>query len=288
MHVSAEQTASGTTTGSGTIVQEPSFEEQTALLELLLNERSIKNRDELAEDAEKRTTFLEDREEHWKALAVLREKCRADVRKSNRDTKLSVTLSCYRADLTLQMEFLRKEKTYLNALGGLSKTGRMRIESAIDGLSEAMATVVNAIDSDVYERAEDVLTAKQKLGTQYRQQHYLAWEIARADRMLGWVGLFAQRIRQMSAQPDTSETTLLKMRESMVCLQKNAAILKSAMTVKNYAETNAFFGQYQSGLTNCVESLRSVLRSVRGIPDPVKDSPSGAENASAGTGSITK
>jgi hypothetical protein len=286
---SAQNAGSGATSGSGTTPQQPAaptVEQRIDTLAKLLEKRDVKTRDDLAERQDRLDQFLTDKRAYEKELAISREKCTADIRRANRDTKLMAILSCYRADLTLQMAFLRKETTYMKQLTGISPEAKTKFTETNRALSDAMATIITAIDSDVYEAPEEVESAKKKLRDNYQHPRYLALGLIRADRALGWTGFLAQRIRQLwpMTAPESSERAILA--QSVECLEKTAADLKAFGSQENYESTKEKFGQYQSGLTKCAESLRSAYRSAKGIPESSSGSLNTGAEAAVGTGTI--
>jgi hypothetical protein len=282
---SAQETGTGgllVGEGSGAVVL--TIEQRIDNLANLLEKRSVKTRDELLEREDRLKTFLTDKRAYEKELAILREKCRADIRRANRDTKLPTVLSCYRSDLMLQMAFLRKESTYVKQLTGLSPAAQESFALTYKKLSDAIATIITAIDSDVYEATEEVESAKKKLWQNYQYPRYLSLGLIRADRSLGWIGLLGQRIRQVWPLTTSESPERAKLVASVECLEKTAADLKAFGLLENYESTKEKFGQYQSSLAKCAESLRSAFRSAKGIPETSSGSLNTGAEAGAGTG----
>lgn len=287
---SAQSTGSGATSGSGTTPQPPApptIEQRMDTLAKLLEKRDVKTRDDLAERQDRVDQFMTDKRAYEKELAISREKCTADIRRANRDTKLSTVLSCYRADLMLQMAFLRKEATYVKQLTGISPEAKTKFTETNRALSDAMATIITAIDSDVYEAPEEVESAKKKLRDNYQHPRYLALGLIRADRALGWTGFLGQRIRQIWPLTAPESPERLKLVQSVECLEKTAFELKAFGALENYESTKEKFGQYQSSLGNCAESLRSAVRWVKGIPESSSGSLMTGPEATSGTGTVT-
>jgi hypothetical protein len=271
--------------GSGTVM---SVEDRISVLQQLLEKRTVRTREDLLEKEDRLAQFMKDKIAYEKELAILREKCRSDIRKSNRDTKLRVTLMCYRSDLTLQMAFLRKENAYLKQLTGLSETAKAKALGMHANLSDAMATIVLAIDSGVYEDPLQLESAKKKLWQQYQNPRYVGLSLLRADRALGWIGLLAQRLRVQWQLEGLSDDVRDKITQSVNCLEKSASIAKSVGSLTNYESTKVLFGQYQSELGKCAEMLRATVRSAKGISDPSVEGGSGAVQAGSGTVNTTK
>lgn len=129
---------------------------------------------------ERKSTYERKRAEH-------RADCRDQVRRANKESLIKVLLLCYREELTLEEDFLSKEREYLTAAAGVSEPVRSRMLDRLDVLADAMHTIVYAIDSGVYASQADLLEAKQNLYARYRVPFYDASAALRADRALTWV-----------------------------------------------------------------------------------------------------
>lgn len=272
--------------GSGTTVNEP--QPVLEFLHTLAMQRSVDSRSDLVEKTEAVAALQKEKLLYEKELALKRTQCLTDIRRANRDTKLSVTLDCFRGDLLLQMSFLRTENAYLERLGGMS-AGHKRMTIATNkDLSDAMATIVNAIDSGVYEEISALESAKQKLAQQYMTARYRALTAARAERTLGWIGLLGQRIQQLLPQAGTGELLHTRLLDSANCLKNTAQNVISVQQELQYESTKEKIGQYQSSLVHCIESLRSAIRISRGLPDTLIPGGSGGTKAGSGTSSMIK
>jgi hypothetical protein len=285
----AAETGSGSAAGSGAALPPAPLtaEEKLSALEALLEKRTVRSREDAAGRAEALAAFLKDTRAYEQELALKRDQCNTAIRRANRDTKLAVTESCFRSDLLLQMSFLRREASYLKQLMGLREDRRALALAANKNLSDAMATIIDAIDSGVYERPENLSAAKRKLWQQYSRQRYLTLGLVRADRTLAWIGLLGQRISQLLQDGAPNEAAIAKLHDSVDCLHKMSSIVSSFEALTEYESTKVPFGQYQSGLKKCVESLRAAVRLQKGFPAEPEEGPSVEPEAGSGTTNIS-
>ena len=86
-----------------------------------------------------RALFIRQAEDSWAKRTEHRRKCAEDLRRSNRDSRLSILLRCERGQLALSVELLRKRQQQLASLPGLSPTVREQGLSAQARLIDAIA-----------------------------------------------------------------------------------------------------------------------------------------------------
>lgn len=264
------------------------FAEKVAELKLILKGRDVQTREDLAVDPGLYEAFMHDRADFLKRLAAVRADCRADLRRANRDMLLSVTLECYRSDLTLQTEWLQTEASYVEQLKGLAPAMKQRVLDAIGTSADAMQTIIDAIDSDVYSDASQLVSAKRRLWEQYEDARYLAWGLMRADRLRGWIGLLALRLGQLPPPAEGEEASLDALNESIDCLTLLNDELGMFMASNSYEETKESFGQYQSSVKKCLETIRHAIDLSRGFSPEVKDPQNSSAEAGSGTGSTNR
>lgn len=113
---------------------------------------------------------------------ILRRTCRRDMRKANRDQTLPTALRCLRGELTLELSLLRKEKESLNMFPLPGE--RTKTIAALETLSEAIVTIVNAIDRKVYRSIDELLGTKEKLLESYRLPYQNAHKNLRNAHLL--------------------------------------------------------------------------------------------------------
>ncbi|MDD4319407.1 MAG: hypothetical protein PHW10_03735 [Candidatus Peribacteraceae bacterium] len=148
-----------------------------------------------------RSAYVRDRMEQQRA-------CREDLRRANRDAKVPTLVRCYRGSLTLEREFLRREKDYVRSLVEATEPRRNDVLVRSDQLTEAIGTLVFAFDSGVYDRQEDVLQARQRLQEKYRSPLSDARTLLRGDRLLSWYALLLDEITDPPACLPEGEATL--------------------------------------------------------------------------------
>ncbi|PIR48622.1 hypothetical protein COU80_02840 [Candidatus Peregrinibacteria bacterium CG10_big_fil_rev_8_21_14_0_10_55_24] len=125
--------------------------------------------------------------EHWQKTLAYEAQCREEIRHSNRDQRLGVILRCFRTQLTLDGEWLRRERRSVENRAGLSNEIRTELLAAIDTMQQAIATILDGIDTGVFQTEESCSIAKQNLATLYRTPLWLAETHARADVLLTWI-----------------------------------------------------------------------------------------------------
>jgi hypothetical protein len=186
------------------------------------------------------TTFLRKRDAH-------RSTCRSDMRQANRDTKFPTLLSCERGELALELDFLRRERAYLQGLTEATGSLRTSAVQKLDALSDAMNTVIFAIDSGVYQTTDALLNARQKLQQKYRSSLEESLLLLRADRALTWISLLLQDGQNEGAPRFSScfqaqEPTLRAVLASMTgstALLPSLRKLQGCQTTGSGAMTNA-------------------------------------------------
>lgn len=119
--------------------------------------------------------------------AAFRKQCRENMRRANRDTLITTLLRCYKSDLTLERDFLKEKRAWLEKLPGVTPKVRTGTLSRFDLLTDAIGTIVFAIDNGVYGAQSEVLEAKTSLNARYRLPFAQGMHAADADRMLSHV-----------------------------------------------------------------------------------------------------
>jgi|TARA_Y100000310_G_scaffold312728_1_gene360328 hypothetical protein len=120
--------------------------------------------------------------------------CRNDVRKSNSNIRLPIVLRCYRGELTLNLEDLRKERAFLYKLPGTSDEAKERINASIVPLMDAITAVIDGIDAGVYTTEEGLIETKKNLAERYRAPYWLSVSVLRADGLLSWTSHLIRQI----------------------------------------------------------------------------------------------
>ncbi|MBU0458930.1 hypothetical protein KJ652_03065 [Patescibacteria group bacterium] len=135
--------------------------------------------------------------ERWIKRKQHGDSCLMELRMANRDTKLPILFRCYRAQLTLNLESLRKEKAFVLNMPGISEDKLNQATSSIDNLTEAITTMIDGIDSVVYTTKESLEESKVLLAENYRTPYWKAQEELRADYLLTWAAYFMDKIEKI-------------------------------------------------------------------------------------------
>lgn len=120
----------------------------------------------------------------YKKRAAFRKQCREDMRRANRDSLITTLLRCYKSDLTLERDFLKEKRVRLEKLPGVIAKVRTGTLSRLDLLTDAMGTIVFAIDNGVYGAQDELIEAKTNLREKYRKPFAAGAVTADADRTL--------------------------------------------------------------------------------------------------------
>ena len=166
---------------------------------------------------DKAVTLQKKEESYRKALATafqkiteLQSNCRTDFRHANRDQKFRVQLRCYRGEIALQKELLRKQHDFIAELPGISDTVRKNALQRIDALSDALAAVITGIDSGVFTSLNDLLEAKKNLFEKYRSPAWAMLTVLRAERLLSWTMLLLIDLEPLEEwQPSSGTGTVV-------------------------------------------------------------------------------
>lgn len=181
-----------------------------------------------------------------------RRACRDDVRKANRDTVTTVTFTCFRATLTMDLEMLRKEKQFVETMAGPVESTKKTALFHIGNLMDAISTVIQAMDVGVYDSKEGLEEAKRNLGITYNVQRSLAMSHLRVDRARTWVIHLMVRlddIRVGNTPPPPLVTE--KIEAAIACLEEQEAVLKTLLQEEEQNELITGFRQVQSDVKFC-------------------------------------
>ena len=194
----------------------------------------------------------------------LRRSCRSDVRRSNRDSKLPTMFRCYRATLSLDLEDLRKEKALLadsKALGTHSE------------LSDAISTIIAAIDVGIYETEEGLMEAKTNLAKKYRVPHFLAVSRAKLNYIQLWSLQMMVRIRDIQEECSPGSEKAYKCPDSplqegfdqelsdvITCYESARDSVDPLLILENNQDLISGLRQVHSDLNICREKLRDTWK----------------------------
>jgi hypothetical protein len=152
-----------------------------------------------------------------KKQAAYRAQCRDDLRRANRDAYFVTLLRCYKGDLGLERDELSKQRDALATMAGLSPAVRINARNRLDLLTDAMDTVVLAIDSEVYESPDDLLEARQNLLQKYRKPWWDAIAAVRADQTLTWTQYLITQIDAARGAEKAAGTDRIDWAASRAC-----------------------------------------------------------------------
>lgn len=158
---------------------------------LLQEARTIRTKDFMASYLKFRTTqtqFAEKRATFLRKRAEARQTCREDIRRSNRDTKLTVTLRCFANELKLEQELLMKEQEIIDQMPGLNKSIRSIASTRLELLTDAIDAMLLGINTNVFSSTEELMKARANLTEKYRKPLLEAKTNARVHQILVWAG----------------------------------------------------------------------------------------------------
>ncbi|MFA6038812.1 MAG: hypothetical protein WCV62_03885 [Candidatus Peribacteraceae bacterium] len=183
--------------------------------------RALNMRKQLVAGSKRDATRAREHADYLRMRTELRIACRADLRQANRDTKLPTLLRCYRSELSLEREELRREREYSALLAGVDDGIRKAFFTQVDALREAIQLIINGIDSDVYEDTVQVADARGKLQRVFRSKFFAARTLLRTDRALAWTSLLLSDLEAAGASGSTVHGML------QACLLSEEATLRA-------------------------------------------------------------
>lgn len=197
------------------------------------------------------SNFRKTHKERRAKRAAKRLECRDDVRKANRDTLAPITMNCYRATLTQDLEILRKQKQFVEGIVGPTENYRNPAIFHIQNLMDAISTVIRAIDAGVYSSKEGLEEAKKNLGQAYRTQYRLAMTHLRIDRSITWLQHLMVRVQDIIEREKLATQVLATLEEVIACLEDREASLGELLLLENNEALIEDFRQVQSDVKFC-------------------------------------
>lgn len=220
-----------------------------------------------------RKNFIQKRSEH-------RTECRRNIRRASKLTKLKTNVVCYREELSLQLELLEKERAFVEQVPGVTDDVRWLTLTRIDLLTDALAVVITAMDSDVYETIEELEEVKQNLLLNYRVPYWLMMTRLRADRMLTWTASIMTRIGKVAEQEEVSEEMGLMILDALNCLTEEETMLKSVTNSNDILSARTELRQSYAKMRTCIgivhdiNAVRSGLHTEEEEEEVVEETPS--------------
>ncbi len=135
----------------------------------------------------------------WSEQRVL---CRGNVRRANRDDRFSVMQECWKTLLSLEIDERNMEGDLLKLTPPYSNNRETMLTKTMM-LTDALHTIITAIDGSVYASEEDLTDAKKNLWQKYREPLQRATQQWQADLLSAWVTALLVH----SPAPDTGDET---------------------------------------------------------------------------------
>lgn len=217
--------SASTATGSGSQTSTRSGSSMD-LWRIARSARAATLRKQIAASAKREAIWGEQHAAFLQKRIEYRIACRADLRQANRDTKLPTLLRCYRGELSMEREELRREREKIAGLAGVSAEVRTEALQRINSLHEAIGTLLSAIDSDVFQDTPPVTSAREKLQRAYRSHVFTARAFLRADRALSWTALLLSDL-PASGSGVTLTGSGMTVTGKRICLQRQETVLRA-------------------------------------------------------------
>ena len=183
-----------------------------------------------------------------------RSTCAADLRQANKHTQLPIALRCYRGELNLHTDILRKEKNLLETMPISSEQLQTESLQVMDALIDAMSSIVNAIDTKVYASLQDLEETKQNLREVYLEPKWLQDNKVKADVLLSWSASLAVRTALLMEQySQTNPELQAQLFEGLQCLEEGDEILVSVHEKETYKKAAKAITKYEKHFADCVE-----------------------------------
>lgn len=205
-----------------------------------------------------------------KKRAELHADCREQLRRSNRDTKYSITADCYADELKLEQDFLAQELTYLEQVPTQSKLIRRSVITQHTLLSDAVDAITIALESRLLSSEEEINEARTNLRTKYRAPYREALQIARIDRLLSWNAYLLQRVDEAIAEEQKEQGSVRPDWAALrLCLRESEAFARPI--VLNQELPIGALAALQAKQTACMDQLEGItnIRKVTGSGETV-------------------
>ena len=209
-----------------------------------------------AQFAERRATFFRKR-------AQYRSVCRDDIRRANKTTLMKTLLRCYGSEMSFFKDFLGKEKEELQGTAGLSPTIRSAAVNRLDLLTDAIGTVIFAMDSGVYATKDDALEVKRNLYQKYELPLLQAWMSVRADRTLTWIAYMIANIDRLSILEHAVKLDRPTLSDARVCLVMQEAAINHVLKA-DVTEQSQNLAPALREVETCVQKMQGIPRALDG------------------------
>ncbi len=233
--------------GTGSTASGATLEDAPYVLTEELRERAKGFALKMQSSASERRFFREKQEERRMTRMQHQVNCRAEIRKANRDTLFPTVQRCYRAQLTQDLELLRKHRSALEEFIGASEERKTAALMKTDALIEAILAVIDGIDTGVFVTSAELLEAKANVATLYRTPYWTTLLQLRADHLRTWIAYYLIQISALPEHPSLTQTA--------DCLEPLNVLLLRILDTNNYEVAVTDFRQAHSALKMCVEWL---------------------------------
>ena len=264
-------TGSGAMTGSGTIQDIQAAKEKAEAEEAWQAriERSKAFRKSILQTSDSLEKLREGKQSNIRKRAEHRHKCYEDFRRASKYTRLSVAIRCYRAELTINLEYLRKERIYIGKMPGVTEDAKALANTKIDILLDAITSIVTAIDSNVFGSVKELEETKINLLTMYRRPKWMMITRLKAENIMTWTASLSTRIagiinKYKDTDPEISEELI----NGITCLSESDIILQSVIDEKDSKGALQKLHEAQENIRRCFITLQKTHLMYQTIYEP--------------------
>tara|TARA_Y100000310_G_scaffold247751_1_gene253446 strand:- start:197 stop:1102 length:906 start_codon:yes stop_codon:yes gene_type:complete len=183
-------------------------------------------------------------------------KCLDDMRRANRDTKFSTLQACYRKELLLHHELSEKQKQYVENIPGVSEALRSQALTSLSALSDALDSVREGTENNVFQAKEELIEAKKNLHAVYRVPVLRNLMRVEIDRMSTWVAHLMHRLLTMTQNTDLSTDAFSKAAEALLCFAESEGELTTIGLTNEFKDENKKMRTAVKNLQACADVLR--------------------------------
>lgn len=261
---SAQDTSSGsTTTGSGVVVVERTMEDIIASIRAAAPGRTPKRLKDVMVPEAKQLAWDTSLNTARARLADHRRECRASIRSANRDQLMVRASQCMRGDLLQDVNMQRDYLQYVSNIPLLNPVLKASLSGSIIRLTDAEMTIVNAIDTGLFEQISSLETAKKNLRLTYREPVWLGTIQVRADHELTWAIFMAKRIEERLTGLEPGTARALQLRQAAEELESGVLLLQQSIGAGDKVSAAQHLEQARLALIEARKNLSTVARRER-------------------------
>jgi hypothetical protein len=169
-------------------------------------------------------------------------------------------LQCYRSDLLLESNILRKQMIYVNAIPLLDPVTKASATGSIALLTDAQMTIVDAIDTGLFTSASGLEEAKRNLRANYREPYWLGMLRLEADYELTWILFMVKNIEERVTEGDLEGPRASLIEKATLCLESGALQLAQARASTSRQAASLLLGTARETLLDCRALLKNIAR----------------------------